>query len=52
MPAAVQHDSMPSAPAVKFIIAGTRACDCSAKNVTTVPTAVRQHDADVLAGPA
>ena len=39
MPAAAQQDSIPSAPAVKFIIAGTRACDCRAKNVTTVPAA-------------
>jgi hypothetical protein len=39
MPAAAQQDSMPSAPVVKLIIAGIRACDCKAKKVTTVPIA-------------
>ena len=39
IPAAAQQDSIPSAPVVKFIIAGTRPWDCSAKKVTTVPTA-------------
>ena len=50
MPAATQQESIPSAPVVKFIIAGTRPCDCSAKNVATVPDRIRQHHTDMLAG--